>query len=136
MLMMQCADPNTLPAPSRLHQLEQSLSLPSPPFPPCLLRKPLASFHFLFLRRLNCMLFFFPFFFLLLLPFPLPALHRVNLTHKPSMSSCFHFSTYHLYPSEKKKTYCLIERYAIKVARNQKAKMLSRVVQKCQRYKG
>lgn len=25
--MMQCADPNTLPAPSRLHQLGQSLSL-------------------------------------------------------------------------------------------------------------
>lgn len=31
MLMMQCADPNTLPAPSRLHQLEQSLSLSFPP---------------------------------------------------------------------------------------------------------
>lgn len=55
MLMMQCADPNTLPAPSRLHQLEQSLSLslsPSASFVnPYLTFLFISFFVFVFLKK-------------------------------------------------------------------------------------
>lgn len=46
-LMMQCADPNTLPAPSRLHQLEQTLPPYPLPAPPALSANPwLSRLHF------------------------------------------------------------------------------------------
>lgn len=97
MLMMQCADPNTLPAPSRLHQLEQSLSLslsPSASFVNPYLTFLFISFFFVFLKKAQ--LYFF-FLIVLLLPFSLAAVHHVHhdCTHKPSVSSCcLHFWTY------------------------------------------
>lgn len=59
LLMMQCADPNTLPAPSRLRQLGQSLSLSLSPSVSFI--NPNPSFHFVLwsLKGLNCISSFF-----------------------------------------------------------------------------
>lgn len=73
MLMMQCADPNTLPAPSRLHQLERSLSLRF--FPSTSFVKPRLSLYFFYESTIV-------FFFLLLLSFSLSC-----FSHFPALSS-------------------------------------------------
>lgn len=113
MLMMQCADPNTLPAPSRLHQLEQSLSLslsPSASFVnPYLtfLFISFSAFLFIFFKEGSIVCFYF-FLIVLLLPFSFSAVRHVHHdhTHKPSMSSCcFHFCTYPPVASSEKKAF-------------------------------
>lgn len=139
-LMMHCADPNTLPAPSRLCQLGQSLSLflsPSVSF-----INPYPSFHsslWLFKKRI---LNFYPErpAFALLSPALQGTSSHVTGSHsqKSSLSS-FLVSFFLRIPCECNQVgeKCLLSKqYATELAGNQKQKMLTHVVQKCWRHKG
>lgn len=139
MLMMQCADPNTLPAPSRLCQLGQSLSLS--PSPSVSFINPYPSFHFflwLYKKRgLNCI----SFFNVLLLPFSLSVLKStsswVTWSYSQTYVVFFLASFFHTIPScslvWKMPIECAIRHW---VSQESKAKILTHVVQKRRRHKG
>lgn len=122
MLMMQCADPNTLPAPSRLHQLEQSLSL----YPSCHCLFPKPSAFFFISSRLNWRFFLlnvlFSFYSRPKSPPPQP-LFFFFLIFLPTLCSFIWRKS------------LLSERYHVEAVRNQKAKTLSLVVQNWQTHK-
>lgn len=125
MLMMQCADPNTLPAPSRLRQLGQSLSLSLSPSVSFIHPYPSFRFFFwLFKKKKEEGSIVRSFLIVLLLPLSIPHLKVIlhvqhDHTHKPSMSSLWSFflTIPSVALSEKG---LLSERYAIELARNQK----------------
>lgn len=98
MLMMQCADPNTLPAPSRLHQLGQSLSLSLSPSASFINPYPFFSFLPLIVWKkegaIVCFFLYCPAFALISLPPPAPlACNMITLTSS-SMSCRSHFFFY------------------------------------------
>lgn len=131
MLMMQCADPNTLPAPSRLHQLGQSMSLslsPSASF-----KNPYPSFHFSlwsFEKRGLASYASFPY----CSPFSAPpCATRPRSTSVQCLLAGLIFPQLPSVPLSGKKKCPVSERYGIELARNQ---MHSLVVPERWRHKG